>query len=427
MEKNRLEEQVNDIIHCFICYGKVYKPYMCQICHKLYCQDCLKLWYKNGGKNCAMCKTNFKISDFIEIPWMDDLSTYMIEEQSKSKNTENKKNNNVNNNYEINENDNLNNELLDNDKKFCSFHSNNLINYYCIECNQYYCSECFVFWNKEKDNHLSHKIITLSDINKFNLQKCIDLYKKIKKKKISIHKKISQCEKKLFETKYEQSNKLKQIDLFNENIKNTINHNLESLNEFQDVEENFSQSIKNAIKNKDKNEYVNIIQTIISIKDTLENLNNKKHSYKKNYNTKFLNYTCDLFKIQNLKKLEILNLLDKDFNDVIPNIKINIKAIRFEENKDMLINIKFEKKNINENEYDIDNNNNNKNNDYIIYLSYFDNNERKFIEVNVEKRKDINKNILDYQSIILYKFYSKACSYDGDLEIKLLIYQYINQ
>ena len=173
---------------------------------------------------------------------------------------------------------------------------------------------------------------------------------------------------------------------------------------------------------------MNIIQTIISIKDTLENLNNIKHSYKKNYNTKFLNYTCDLFKIQNLKKLEILNLLDKDFNDVIPNIKINIKAIRLEENKDMLINIKLEKKNINENEYGIDNNNNNNNNnDYIIYLSYFDNNERKFIEVNVEKRKDINQNILDYQSIILYNIYSKACSYDGDLEIKLLIYQYINQ
>jgi hypothetical protein len=94
----------------------------------------------------------------------------------------------------------------------------------------------------------------------------------------------------------------------------------------------------------------------------------------------------------------------------------------------MSINIKFEKKNINENEYDIDNNiNNNNNNDYIIYLSYFDNNERKFIEVNVEKSKDNNKNILVYQSIILYKIYSKACSYDGDLEIKLLIYQYINQ
>ena len=108
----------------------------------------------------------------------------------------------------------------------------------------------------------------------------------------------------MFETKYEQSNKLKQIDLFNENIKNTINHNLESLNEIQDVEENFSQRIKNAIKNKDKNEYVNIIQTIISIKDTLENLNNIKHSYKKNYNTKFLNYTCDLFKIKNLKNLK---------------------------------------------------------------------------------------------------------------------------
>ena len=89
---------------------------------------------------------------------------------------------------------------------------------------------------------------------------------------------------------------------------------------------------------------MNIIQTIISIKDTLENLNNIKHSYKKNYNTKFLNYTCDLFKIQNLKNLEILNLLYKDFNDVIPNIKINIKAIRIEKNKDMLINIKLEKK-----------------------------------------------------------------------------------
>jgi hypothetical protein len=58
--------------------------------------------------------------------------------------------------------------------------------------------------------------------------------------------------KKLFEIKYEQSNKLKQIDLFNENIKNTINHNLESLNEIQDVEENFSQSIKMQLKIKIK-------------------------------------------------------------------------------------------------------------------------------------------------------------------------------
>ena len=56
----------------------------------------------------------------------------------------------------------------------------------------------------------------------------------------------------MFEIKYEQSNKLKQINLFNENIKNTINHNLESLNEIQDVEENFSQSIKMQLKIKIK-------------------------------------------------------------------------------------------------------------------------------------------------------------------------------
>ena len=83
MEKSELEQQVNDIIHCFICFGKVYKPYMCPKCHKLYCLDCLKKWYSKGGQNCAMCKTILNFDKFIPIPWMDDLSNYMIQEQSK--------------------------------------------------------------------------------------------------------------------------------------------------------------------------------------------------------------------------------------------------------------------------------------------------------------------------------------------------------
>ena len=74
MEKNELEEQVNDIIHCFICFLKVYKPYMCPKCHKLCCHNCLIQWYENGGKNCAMCKTSLNIDQFIPVPWMDDLS-----------------------------------------------------------------------------------------------------------------------------------------------------------------------------------------------------------------------------------------------------------------------------------------------------------------------------------------------------------------
>ena len=74
MEKNVLEEQVNDIIHCFICFLKVYKPYMCPKCHKLYCLDCLKQWiatkslvkiesndnctiYKVKYVECELCKT----------------------------------------------------------------------------------------------------------------------------------------------------------------------------------------------------------------------------------------------------------------------------------------------------------------------------------------------------------------------------------
>ena len=48
-------------------------------------------------------------------------------------------------------------------------HINEKIYYYCLNCNKGNCKTCFVFFWKEKDKHLYHKIIENSNNKKLNL------------------------------------------------------------------------------------------------------------------------------------------------------------------------------------------------------------------------------------------------------------------
>ena len=42
--KNTLISNVQDIIKCYICLGKIKNPCMCPKCQKLTCEECIEKW-----------------------------------------------------------------------------------------------------------------------------------------------------------------------------------------------------------------------------------------------------------------------------------------------------------------------------------------------------------------------------------------------
>ncbi len=443
MEKNELEEQVNDIIHCFICFLKVYKPYMCPKCHKLCCYDCLKQWYENGGKNCAMCKTTLNIDQFIPVPWMDDLSLYMIKEQEKNKKSflenasyiNDKKNQIVDSKFDNNENDNdNNNNNNDNDndndivnykeKKYCDIHPENLLNYFCVECHKYICSDCLAFRN---NNHPSHLILKLSDIDKFDLQKCLDLLKEIKSKKNVFTKTFAKYQNKLLELNYEKENKINQIKKFNKTSISEIERHLDDLKEIKsNLDQNnklntsnqisfFPKQLRQIIDNKDLQGYKNLLNEINLITTNNESLNELKSYCMMEHNIHFETYTFDLFEITNLRDKDQNELYNKEFKNKIPNISVNIKINKFEDNDDITFSIILKNENNEGKDFQ---------NDYYISLSYFDNYTRKFEIIDMIKQNNYNPKEYLYHGMISKDFYSQAWNKDFNLAIKLIIYEY---
>jgi hypothetical protein len=434
MEKSELEQQVNDIIHCFICFGKVYKPYMCPKCHKLYCLDCLKQWYSKGAQNCAMCKTLLNFDKFIPIPWMDDLSNYMIQEQSKvnKKKNENLKNSNsIDNDDEKitpNESQNESNDEKENNCiKTCNTHNDNDLQYYCIECNKNYCSDCLLF--SENDIHKYHKIFKLSEIINYNLQKNIDLYQEIKNKQYLINEKKAIFNNQLLELEYDKENKLNNIDKFKTNVIRNIDNNIEDLKEIQnninlnkmtikDKIPSFNERIYEIIRKKDLNGYKNLLDEIKKVNIDNDSIKEIKSFCLSNHDIFFKIYQFDLFEIENLNNFENLDLFNKEFNHIINDVNVIIDIKRLDDNDDILFNIKLEKKNDDENQNDEFKSN------FYISLSFFDNSERSFKLIDMKKQNNYNKKEYNYNGMIYRYIYEKAWSNNGNLALKLFIYEY---
>jgi hypothetical protein len=435
MEKNELEQQVNDIIHCFICFGKVFKPYMCPECHKLYCHDCLKNWYTKGGKTCAMCKTHLNYDKFIPIPWMDDLSKYMIQEQTKvnQRNKEkftssvlsnNEDEKNIKNDIQNDNNDD--NEIFTSNN-LCNIHSDNDIKYYCMECNQNYCSDCLLF--SENENHKTHKIFKISEIKNYDLQKIIDLYQEIKNKKYSINEKYAIYQNKLLELKYEKENKLNYVEKFKTNVIRNIDNNIEDLKEIQnninlnkmtikDKIPSFNERIYEIIRKKDLNGYKNLLDEIKKVNIDNDSIKEIKSFCLSNHDIFFKIYQFDLFEIENLKNFENLDLFYKEFKDIINNVNVIVDIKRLDDNDDIIFNIKLEKKNDDENQ------NSEFKTNFYISLSYFDNFDRSFKLIDMKKQNNNNKKVFMYHGMIYKDIYEKAWSSNGNIALKLFIYEY---
>ena len=179
-----LENQIRDHLKCYICLTKVNKPKMCKFCKKICCQACIDKWLINHDY-CGICKHIVSSQDMITLPFLDDMTSYFINNiDNHPKINPNKNIDNNISNERINEENNIRNEDDDEEedrkenKEICQKH-NNKIDYYCIQCNKYYCSNCLVFFGKEANIHQNHLILQVSKMNDLGIKDAIYEYKKL--------------------------------------------------------------------------------------------------------------------------------------------------------------------------------------------------------------------------------------------------------
>ena len=224
-KENQLEDEIRDHLKCYICLGKVFKPKMCKYCKKICCSACIDHWLEDHSF-CGICKHEVSSQDMISIPFLDDMSTFFInniDNQQKKKidksktsllnvgqkvisgaNNRNNQNkihqinliqqpnininiNNIDNNLDNNEsniNNEINNEINDTeeaemDENICQEHEER-ISYYCIQCNKYYCSKCLIFFGNETQKHRNHFLVQVNKINDLGVTQAIQEYQKLK-------------------------------------------------------------------------------------------------------------------------------------------------------------------------------------------------------------------------------------------------------
>ena len=430
-----MDNAINKEITCFLCKGKLNDPKMCKNCKCRFCKKCIENFYINENKEfCPQCKAKIRLDEMIPIPWLNDLSNYMID----------KENDMSENNVIVDINSNKNNIIQDNinDVNFsqlCEKH-NNHYSKYCINCSNYLCPDCLSIFDENARIHERHEIINIFEIEEYNLEEILKKYKNINKKVKSFSNNVEYIDnyKKILEVI--KNNKLNFLNKFINNIENNykdINNKLDILkNKQKNEEKNFSknipkveQFIRKIINDKNKNNRntINALSNTLDKYDfELKNINkNIINDLNNNLNNNIINieyFESDFIIFENLildNKSENEILSSKEINNIIfSNNKIIINFIStFIEDK-INLTILFEK--INKNL---------ENRTYKIFL-YIQNLKSKkilnYIIPNIiEKNKNINNNFIKY-SKLLNKEEIKSCLDSNNNLILKLTFELIN-
>ena len=286
IKEENLGNEIKDTVKCKMCLQKMVHPKMCPKCQNISCEKCLYNWFlREQNKECNYCKEPINFYEYISVPFMDTIVDFVekviYDRKRFSSSFQNTYDFNLNNNKneEIFTNDNLTN-LNDN----CEIHNKEKIYYFCLNCNKGYCKTCFVFFGKEKDRHINHKIIEYSNYKKLNLSLL-----KQKEEEIDINTKylndmVSQCNSYkqvyLFEQKtindfflLMQKEYNKKMDEIIENINSKINELNQSLEIYQKTKKEIDDFYK---KITVKNRITTNIQYLI---DKIDKINYDKNIF----------------------------------------------------------------------------------------------------------------------------------------------------
>lgn len=240
-----VENEIRDKLKCYICLSKVNKPKMCKFCKRLCCSGCINSWLKQHDY-CGICKKKVTFDDLILVPFVDDMSTYFINnienhpkyqlgkaDKIKNKNKTQILSSNKNNKKNGKE------EKEENPKQnICETHGNK-VDYYCVQCSKYFCSNCLVFFGQEVQKHKNHLILQVSQMNDLGIMEAVNQYKQLPETKNILEHFIGLCNLKLKE------NHIKKCE-FEDNINIIKNLYLKHLDDTtQDL-----QVILNSLKNQ---------------------------------------------------------------------------------------------------------------------------------------------------------------------------------
>ena len=268
-KEENINSEIKDTVKCYICFDKITKPKMCPHCHRIACDKCLFNWFiKQKKGKCGYCRLKTNYYQMVSVPFMDTVVTFV--EKFFNKNADMT-------------------ETIDKDfLEYCPKHKNEVLYYYCLDCDNAYCKTCFVFFGQEKDKHEGHNII---EYKKYKTMSLPLLKKNTDKLESNIQQveeniKICQSYKKAYEHEKEIGNDFiknllqefnKQMDETLQIIDDKIKILKEYINEYNKHKkevDDFNQSIKD---NKDisgessENLIINLTKInkkkIISLKD----------------------------------------------------------------------------------------------------------------------------------------------------------------
>ena len=463
-EKSKMTK-IKELMTCFLCHERVCNPRICPNCFKIACEECLKKWFNNKNNNkCFHCHHRITLEKMIFIPVINNISNILnkitldlkndsslVFRQLNSKKTYNNLNKNRlsnKNNADSNRGNiscctmgNLkqkspNNSLdlrnclqktkhrkfpnsisetpfsyLSNNesiyKEHCPTHPDQLLFYYCVNCEKSYCRTCFVFFGQEKNNHIGHQIL---DYEKFKNKNNLELLKQtkdLKENNDKINFFINECE-------YLKNCYLNEKEIVNNYVKSFIN----SYNE--KIDENIKKINDLIINYKNYNQQIN--QTRENIKKFYSNKNteidinemNILNDIKKTNN--FL-YTNDIDNFPNLSPKFVFNIYQselKHFDIIDNNFKFKAKLGNSKYNLGVL------KK---ENEIQI----------YIYYLTEKEpQNKKSILPFVYLKRKDHNWELFELKESLTYnghnyfikRFNAESfCELNSYIKIKGILYE----
>ena len=341
--------QIQDVFKCYICLSKLINPRMCKFCKKLSCEKCLKNWLETKNK-CGFCRSQLTFKDTISIPFLDEMSSFFIEEVEK-------KPSNDNINYSIST---QSEEIIGENSVNCYEH-HSPYEYYCVQCNKNYCIKCFMFINESSKIHEKHFILPLKNINNNEIKEIINEYQKLNNTKENIDELMNICNVKIKELELEKNQNLKALENIKNDIKQNFNEKLQYYkNDYNNLKlkkdeldraiETTPNALKNLVKVKDHGQGEQIYKHINNLNLFIDNV---KEIKKINYKNYFIeNYESEQFEFllpQNGRYVENLEIFKKIINNLIPDSECKI-GLYYEYNKVKFI-LKIKKlKNMNNND-----------------------------------------------------------------------------
>ena len=285
---------IEAIIKCYICLGKIKNPCMCPLCQKLTCEECIEKWLSEKKSQCPHCRVNLNFNQLIHLSFMTDVANY-IDKLSSSKKAE--------------------------ESEICEKHQiQNL--YYCIECETPLCSDCYML----EEKHKMHKIKKIDEVFKAHLNIIKQEKEGLDFEENTLKKYLKDIGDKIIEIGNTKYKKIKESEEFFKNIRNQIQtqsqevitnllekkQKLETkLSEIQNYSKNFNIRLKNSSKNEIISESNNLIKELkeIKLKILTENSDNIDKITNNNLTLNIQNplvpkYETGIYKINNYEKIK---------------------------------------------------------------------------------------------------------------------------